>query len=339
VTADVTRPPGATDAASRASAAAPAPGSVVRTVLGDVEPGRLGVLDYHEHLFQVSPLLPGDELDDEELSGLEARSLAEAGVGAIVDATPTGLGRDVEATARISAATGLAVVHTTGAHHGGHYGSGHPLIGRSVEQLTALFTDDVRAGFRVDGGAAATAPDGSAIRAGIVKAGIRYWAIGDFESRVLEAAAATSAATGCAVMVHLDFGSATHEVLDRLDAQGVAADRVVLAHADRNLDPGLHAELAARGAYLGYDGMARHKDAPDSAILDCLVRVVEAGGAARLLLGGDVARRTRYRAYRGMPGLAYLPERFLPRVRALLDDDDYQLITIANGRRLLAMPA
>jgi len=313
--------------------------SVVRTVLGDVEPDSLGTLDYHEHLFQVSPLLAGDELDDEVLSGLEAASLLEGGVQAMIDATPTGLGRDIEATARISESTGLAVVHTTGLHHSGHYPAGHPLLEMPAEQLAETFVADVVSGFRVADGSPAAAPDGSPVRAGVVKAGIRYWSIGAFESRALEAAAATSTTTGCAVMVHLDFGSATHEVLDRLDAQGVAADRVVLAHADRNLDPELHAELAARGAYLGYDGMARHKDAPDSAILDCLVRVVEAGGAARLLIGGDVARRTRYRAYRGMPGLAYLPERFLPRVRALLDDDDYQLITIANGRRLLAMPA
>ena len=47
----------------------------VRTVLGDVDPAELGTVDYHEHLFQVSPLLPGDELDDEERSGAEAADL------------------------------------------------------------------------------------------------------------------------------------------------------------------------------------------------------------------------------------------------------------------------
>jgi hypothetical protein len=47
----------------------------------------------------------------------------------------------------------------------------------------------------------------------------------------------------------------------------------MLAHVDRNPDPGLHAELAAAGAYLGYDGMARFKYWPDSVLLDCLLRV------------------------------------------------------------------
>jgi predicted metal-dependent phosphotriesterase family hydrolase len=35
----------------------------VSTVLGDVAASDLGRTNYHEHLFQVSPLLPGDEPD------------------------------------------------------------------------------------------------------------------------------------------------------------------------------------------------------------------------------------------------------------------------------------
>ncbi len=108
-------------------------------------------------------------------------------------------------------------------------------------------------------------------------------------------------------MVHLEHGSAAWEVLEALAEEGLAADRAILAHADRNLDPGLHTELTLPGAYLGYDGMARHREAPDSAILDCLQQVVSHGNAGRVLLGGDVARRSRYHAYGGMPGMAYLP--------------------------------
>lgn len=310
---------------------------IVRTVLGDVEPTTLGVLDYHEHLFQVSPLLPGDELDDEERSKKEAELLHNAGVQAMIDATPTGLGRDVEAAARISMATGLQIVHTTGAHHSGHYADDDPLL--TSTDLAARFIADIQDGFILPNGAPALTPTGTPVRAGIAKAGIGYWRIGPFERHVLDAVAAASTDTGCAVMVHLDFGSATHEVLDILELEGVGADRVVLAHIDRNLDPGLHASLAERGAYLGYDGMARHKDAPDSAILDCLEASVAAGAGARIVLGGDVARRTRYIAYGGMPGLSYLPLRFLPRLAERLEPAIYDQITAGNGARLLAMPA
>jgi phosphotriesterase-related protein len=312
---------------------------IVRTVLGDIDPAELGVLDYHEHLFQSTPLLPGDELADEELSAHEAGSLRIHGIAAMVEATPVGLGRRPEAVARISANTGLTVVHTTGAHHSGHYDAEDPFLALDTDQLTDLFTSEIRHGFTGSNGEPAQAPDGSPVRAGAVKAGIRYWSINAFEARVLDAAARTALTTGCAVMVHLDFGSGAHEVLDILEEHGLSSHRVVLAHMDRNLDPGLHAALAARGASLGYDGMARHRDGPDSAILDCLSAVTEQGGASRIVLGGDVARSSRYLAYGGMPGLAYLPQRFLPRVRERVSAETYQALTQGNGARLLAMPA
>lgn len=310
---------------------------LVRTVLADVAPQSLGVIDYHEHLFQVSPMLIGDELDDEELSGREAALLFADGVMAMVEATPTGLGRNVEAVARISASTGLAIVHVTGAHHAGHYRADDRLLAASVSGLAERFTADVRDGFVLGNGCPALAPDRSPVRAGLAKAGVRYWSIGVFESRVLEAVAATSLATGCAVMVHLDHGSASHEVLDLLAGHGLAADRVVLAHIDRNLDPGLHASLAERGAYIGYDGMARHREASDAAILDCLVAAVESGAGERIVLGGDVARSSRYLAYGGIPGLGYLPRRFLPQLAGRVDAAAYALLTAGNAARVLTL--
>jgi predicted metal-dependent phosphotriesterase family hydrolase len=314
---------------------------VIRTVLGDVDPAALGRCDYHEHLFQISPLLPGDELDDEVASGAEAVWLRRAGVDAMVEATPTGLGRDPAAVARISAASGLAVVHVTGAHRSEHYRAGQWLTGLAEDELTARFTADVRDGLPAEDaparGPIATAPSGSPVRAGMVKAGVGYWRIDAFERRVLAAAAATAVTTGVAVMVHLEHGSAAWEVLDALGADGLPADRVVLAHADRNLDPGLHAELTMAGAYLGYDGIARHREAPDSAILDCLEQVVATGDPERLLLGGDVARRSRYRAYGGIPGLDYLPVRFLPRVRERLGTAVETQLLEGNPARMLTL--
>lgn len=152
------------------------------------------------------------------------------------------------------------------------------------------------------------------MRAGIMKIGLGYWSIDTFTGGAIEAVGRAHEPTGAPVMVHLEHGSATHEVLDRLDAVGIASDRVVLAHVDRNPDPGLHLELAARGAYLGYDGPARHREWPDSVLIDCLAAVATRGGERRLLLGGDVARRSRYVAYGGLPGLAYLGDRFVPRL-------------------------
>jgi len=319
--------------------------AVVRTVLGDVAAADLGRVNYHEHLFQVSPLLPGDELDDERASGAEAALLKGSGFEAMVDATPFGLGRDPAALARISAATGLAVVATTGRHREAHYGDDHPMQVWGAERLAALFTADVASGMLVDDAQVfempevpvARTPEGAPVRAGMLKGGIGYWSISPFERATLDALAAAHRATCAPIMVHLEFCTAAHEVLDLLAGQGVASDRVVLAHADRDPDAGLHASLAERGTYLGYDGFARPRTRSDAELLALTASVISGGGGDRILLGGDVARRTRYIAYGGMPGLAYLGERYLPRLRALVGDAAVDRMLIDNPARLLAL--
>jgi predicted metal-dependent phosphotriesterase family hydrolase len=323
---------------------------MIRTVLGDIDPAQLGAVDYHEHLFQVSPLLPGDELDDAACSGAEAALLRGSGFASMVDATPFGLGRNPEALARISTATGLRIIATTGRHREAHYAPEHPTRQAGVAPLTALFVHDILEGMPVDdahvapaaetpaaGAPIALDPTGSPVRAGLLKGGIDYWRISDFERTTMLALAAAHRATGVPIMVHLEFCTAAHEVLDLLEAEGVAADRVVLAHADRDPDAGLHASLAQRGAYLGYDGVARPRTRSDAELLALTAEVVAHGAGDRILLGGDVARRTRYIAYGGMPGLAYLGDRYVPRLRALVGDAAVERMLVANPARLLAL--
>lgn len=314
-------------------AAEPAGRGLVHTVAGAIAPASLGATDYHEHLFQVSPLLPGDDLDDEQASGEEARLLRASGFAAMVDATPLGLGRRPEAIARIAAATGLSVVMTTGVHRREHYSEDHPLLTAAAEELATAFLRDLTAGAREGLGAE---PGSGGIRAGVLKAGLGYWRIDAAARRAIDAIGEAHGRTGAPVMVHLESSSAAFEVLQLLGRHGVAPDRVALAHVDRNPDPGLLIELAAAGAYLGFDGAARHREWPDSVVIDCLTAVADAGASDRILVGGDVARRSRYVAYGGMPGLAYLGERFLPRVAGAAGTELVRRITVANPAAWLA---
>jgi len=306
------------------------PTSIVRTVLGDLDPAALGRTDYHEHLLHRSPLLPGDDLDDAELSRQETEALRDSGFDALVDLTPLGLGREPLQLAAISRATGVHVVGATGVHRHQHYATDHPVHGWSEEDLVDCFVTELMEGFRADpfGGT-----DTLEARAGVIKVGTGYWQITSFEERVLAAAGEAHRRTGAPVVCHTELGTAVWEAADLLERNGLSRDKLVLAHIDRNPDPGLHAELAASGVYLGYDGPARPKYWPDSTLVDCLVAVADRGGRDRLLLGGDVARRSSFAAYGGMPGMAYLGRRFVPRVREAGGDDLVHALLVANPAR------
>jgi len=310
----------------------------VRTVGGDLDPADLGRVDYHEHVFQRSPLLPGEDLDDEAASAGEIVELRDSGFDAMVDATPLGLGRRPEAIARIAQDSGVHVVLTTGVHRREHYGADHPLLNADAAALTAAFLRDLLEGAAEFGSAGPDAVRHAdrTVRAGVLKAGLGLWRIDEHADRVLDAVAAAHAATGAPVMVHLEHGTAGFEVLERLEGLGVPSHRVALAHVDRNPDPGLHADLAAAGAYLGYDGAARSQYWPDSVLLDCLLATAAAGGTERILLGGDVARRSRYRRYGGMPGLRYLGDRFVPRLLGAAGAELVDAVLTANPARWLS---
>lgn len=306
----------------------------VRTVLGDVAPAALGPTNAHEHAFQVSPLLPGDEIDDPERSEREVGLLHDSGFTAMIDATPIGLGRQPAQLQRISTATGVQLVATTGFHRDAHYGPGHPFLQLDVAEKASMMLRDVIEGMPAsDRPSAAPSPSTSA-RAGMLKVGIEYWAITAAERTTLEAIAQVHAATGAPVMVHLEHCTAAHEVLDLLASLGVPETAVLLTHADRSPDAGLHLELMGRGAYLGYDGVARAKVRSDEELLDLTERVVS-GGGDRLVLGGDVGRASRYVSYGGMPGLAHLGDRYLPRLRARLGEEAVTRILVETPARVL----
>lgn len=313
----------------------------VRTVTGDRDPDSLGMIDYHEHLFHRSPILPGEALDDETAATAEFAELLGAGFQGLIDATPIGLGRRPAALARIAHSTNGVVVASTGRHRDAHYADGWST---DESQLAAIFERELTEGIAVDDASIlagiSDVPRADAldapVRAGLIKLGIGYWSISRDEAAALHAAATAHGGTGAPIMVHTEYASACHELLDILAAAGVGAHMVALAHVDRNPDPVLHAELAGRGAYLGYDGAARYRDWPESTILDAMAAVVAAGHGDRLLVGGDVARRSRVRALGGMPGMAYLGQYFVPRLRSVVGEDALHHILVENPARYLS---
>ena len=312
--------------------------AAVMTVTGPMPAAALGVVDAHDHLFLRTPALPGQEFDDLELSTAEARAAHESGIGAVIEMTPIGCGRRPDLMRQLSEATGLPIVAATGYHRDAHYPDGHWVHSASVETLAERIVADLERGMHPSDWTDPGLPLDEA-RAGAIKSGASYHHVTASEGRRLEAAAIGSARTGAAILVHTEVGTFGHEVVDLLTAAGVAPDRIILAHLDRNPDAELHAEIAARGVSLEYDTIGRIKYRPDSVLLDLVEAMVAAGHGERVMLGMDLGRRDYLRSYGGGPGMRYLLDTFAPRLRRRIGDAATDAILCANPARAFAMRA
>lgn len=291
---------------------------IVRTVRGDVAPEELGPCDAHEHLFLVTPVQPGDDFTDVGTAIEEARTLVAAGGRSLVDWTPIGLGRDLDGLVEVSRATGLHVVAATGLHRDAHYAADDPLRSEGAEALAGRFESELRD------------------RCGVIKVGASYHRLAAFEATAFEAATEAHRRTGAPICVHTEHGTMGGAIVERLVGLGVPAPSIVLAHLDRNPDPGEHAETGSTGVWLQLDGPGRTKYWPDSTILQLIADLAQHGLDRQLLLGGDTGRRSMMRAYGGGPGLDYVFARFKPRLERELGEELSRRIFVENPARAFA---
>lgn len=311
------------------------PETRVVTVNGPLPAAALGVVDAHDHLCVRSPAQPGGEIDDPELVIEEVREARATGIGAIVELTPIGLGRRPDVLRRVSAETGVPVIAATGYHRDAHYPAGHWVHEAPTELLARRVLADLVDGMHPrdwEGDAPA-----DPARAGVIKVGASYQRISPGERRRLEAAAAGSAAAGVGVVVHTEIGTCGHEIVDVLLDAGAAADRIALAHLDRNPDLELHAEVAARGVSLVYDTIGRIKYRPESTLLDLVEGMVAAGFGDRIVLGLDLGTRDYYHSFGGGPGMRWLMASFVPRLRRRIGGEATDAILVANPARFFAV--
>jgi 5-phospho-D-xylono-1,4-lactonase len=290
--------------------------SVIRTVLGDIDPSDLGVCDAHDHLFLASPALPGAELDDPGAARVELEAFAALGGRAVAQWTPRGMGRRLDDVVALSRRTGVHVIAATGIHQAKHYGS-LP----EMDRLASHFVHELTA-----------AP----VRAGMIKVAGAYHRLDDHARLTMAAAAVAHHATGAPIGVHLEGGTAAMDVLDWLcDRHGVPPSSVILGHAHRFPDSRVHRSVASAGAYLGFDGPARVNHQTDWRLLDIIAALVDAGHAGRLLLGGDTVTANARSTADG-PGMPFLLSHLRPRISCELGDDVARALLVDNPARAFA---
>lgn len=305
------------------------------TVLGPVAPEELGATDAHDHLFLRSPALPGQDFDDAGRAIEEVRGAMPGGLKAIVEVTPIGLGRRPAGLRAVAEATGIHIVGATGYHRDAHYPHDHWVREASVDLLAQRILADLKEGMHPEDWLTEAPLDPA--RAGVIKAGASYQHVSPLEERRLAAAAIGHLETGAAILVHTEIGTCGHQVVDLLVREGVRPERIILAHLDRNPDLELHSELAASGVMLEYDTPGRIKYRPDSELLDLIDGMVEAGHSRKMLLGLDLGQRDYFRSYGGGPGLAYLMDTFVPRLRRRVGFPAHEMILVDNPSDVFAL--
>ena len=249
---------------------------IVRTVLGDIPAGDLGVTSAHEHVFCDLSLgtyrLPGDPevrrralervrlsnlwwvrehhlesldniiLDDVPLATRELARFRVDGGRSMIDLTCEGLGRRPADLARVAAMTGVHIVLGCGFY----IEPTHPAdaAGLGAEELAQRFIKEITEGI-----------EGSGVRAGVIGEVGCSWPVTDRERMVLAASAMAHQETGVAVVVHTGRdGSAGADHVAELQRLGVDPSRVVISHVERRIDDQrVLLDLAATGCYLALD--------------------------------------------------------------------------------------
>ena len=313
--------------------------TVVRTVLGDIDPATLGVTYAHEHLVIDGgrPVLmePDFDLADVDAMVAEVGAAVELGLGAVVDAMPCDAGRNAAKLAEISRRTGVHVVAPTGLHHDRYYGPAHWSHRLDIDALAALFVADIELGVDANdysGPVVRRTPH----RAGVVKIAGSDGGPSDRDRRVFEAAAIAHRATGAPILTHCEGGSGALEQVATLIDFGVPTSHIVLSHVDKVVDRAYHRELIATGATAEYDGSFRW-GAAENGTLTLLGWMAEDGLLDRVVLGMDAARRSYLSAYGGSPGLTWLLDGF----SAMLDErgigvDQRRRLFVENPARAFA---
>lgn len=335
--------------------------AIVQTVLGDIDPGDVGYVAFHEHvLFDIVPphatgdrtakIAPEDrwQIDyrsnetpanahqtDVEVASQELRYFSEDGGQLIVDQSVAGLARDPAGLTKVARASGVHVVAAAGCYTAPYAPAG--LTDMDLDALTATFTTEVTDGF-----------SGTGIRAGIIGEIGCSWPLHPFERRALVAGARAARATGAALSVHPGRAAgACEEILDITEAEGLDPARTVVCHMDRTHPDGDGiAELLNRGANVEWDFFGIEQshywmgdtELPTDRDRIRLIRsFADKGHADQILVSQDICTKTRLRRWGGH-GYGHILRNVAPLMRRMgLDADLVNQLLRDTPLRLLTL--
>ncbi len=279
------------------------------TTLGAKDSAELGMILPHEHVFvelRISDT-PGyaqaDADDVIHLMGPELRKAQQAGVTAIVECSPVGVGRRADIELAVSQAAHFPLVLPTGIYR-------EPWVPAWARQASEGQLADWMLG-ELQGDI-----EGSGVQAGWIKLSAGDEGLTATETKILRAAVTAARQVNAVIGSHTIRGRVVREQLDIIEAMGYDASRFIWIHTQAEPDFDLHLEMARRGVWLEYDAIGNLDEEGDEYYLQHIQRLLEAGLGDHLLLSHDRGWYDPALPHGGIPKpFTYLSEQFLPKLR------------------------
>ncbi|MEM1509851.1 MAG: hypothetical protein QW291_07815 [Thermofilaceae archaeon] len=262
---------------------------VIRTVLGDITPDKLGMALTHEHV--ICDFIGADKVDRSRYSRTEVfeimfpylAEIKQLGVSGFIDCTPAFIGRDPLLLSELSKAIGLHILTNTGLYK-------EPFLPRyafeySADQLAEIWALEIEEGVENEiVRARSSAVERFPLKAGFIKIAVNPGHIVPIQEKIIRAASRCSLSTGATIVCHTANGTAAIELLKIAEEEGLDASKLVVAHSDAIDEWSYHLRIFQLGAWVSYDGISKETV---QRTLKLLGLVVDNGFEDQLLLSQD----------------------------------------------------
>jgi phosphotriesterase-related protein len=280
----------------------------VRTVLGDIPPGEMGLTYSHEHVIieESFPTIANKDfvLNDTGKISEELKEFYLKGGRTLVDTMPSNCGRNVLRLAEVSRMSNVNILAPTGIHLEKYYLPNHWRNHLSEDELSELFIKDVEEGIdEYDYGCPVVKR--TQHKAGLVKLATGDEKFTSHQEKIFRAVVNTHLNTGAPILTHTNMGRHAMDQVNLFHKLGANLQHVVLSHVDKCKDMGLHKDLMQTGVFVEYDSHFRWKQGEENFTYKLLEQLLPAH-ANRIVLGMDMARNTYWKSYGGKPGLSFL---------------------------------
>lgn len=309
---------------------------ILRTVLGDVDIQKLGLILPHEHLFTDlgGPDRPGyaqaDEQEVVETLAPFLENAARVGITALVECSTGGVGRNAHILRRIAETTSIHIVAPTGVYREAFVPKNMKY--ESQDALSAVWIQDITEGI-----------DRTGVKAGFIKMAVSDDGPTPLEIHMLKAAAATSRATGAAIASHTINAASAFQEMDVLESEGIDLHRFVWVHANASAGTLDHLKAVRRGATVEFDSIgAPYSD--QAALADYTIALLAAGYENQILLSHDAGwyqpGQPGGQPEGGIRGYTALVDTFLPDLRARgVSEEIIRQLTWSNPAQIFALEA